>query len=138
MAELIFWTPAAVVALVVIVIIFCILYDVIVSIYVTLFPPEKPTEYAFQQLLNIETQAVDMFFLYIVYGGIIAALGTYVYMQVTGIPLVDMLKTTPVASPPLTPPPSYPVASSYPVPSSYPVAPPSSYPVAPPSSYPYV
>ena len=91
MAELIFWTPAAVVALVVIVIIFCIVYDIVVSIYVTVFPPKKPTEYAFQQLLNIETQVIDLFFLYIVYGGIIAALGTYIYLQVTGNLLPDML-----------------------------------------------
>jgi hypothetical protein len=67
MAELIFWTPAAVVALVVIVIIFCIVYDVIVSIYVTVFPSKTPTTYAFQKLLKIETQAIDMFFLYIIY-----------------------------------------------------------------------
>ena len=95
MAELIFWTPAAVVALVVIVIIFCIVYDIVVSIYVTVFPPKKPTEYAFQQLLNIETQVIDLFFLYIVYGGIIAALGTYIYLQVTGNLLPDMLNIYP-------------------------------------------
>ena len=91
MAELIFWTPAAVVALVIIVIIFCIVYNIVVSIYATVFPPETPTEYAFQQLLNIETQFIDLFFLYIVYGGIIAALGTYIYLQVTGNFLPDML-----------------------------------------------
>lgn len=49
--------------------------------------------------MNIETQAIYMFFLYIVYGGIIAALGTYIYFQITGNLLPDMLNVYPTATP---------------------------------------